>query len=123
MSTFEHARWGITSLSSSLCEDGRINVLKASVNKLQGMISDVVNDCCGSVKAIRHEVGELSTKLNLTIRAVDNQPVPAPGGIEFTRAKCLSLSIMRVLEMLKRSRTSSSIWNNTFEQCELTQRI
>ena len=34
-------------------------------------------------------MGELSAKLNLTIRAVGNQPTPAPGGIEFIRAKVL----------------------------------
>ena len=30
---------------------------------------------------------ELSAKLNLTIRVMGNQSVPASGGIEFTRAK------------------------------------
>ena len=33
------------------------------------------------------KVRELSAKLNLTIRFVDNQQVPAPEGIEFIRAK------------------------------------
>ena len=64
----------------------RINTLEASVNELQGTIGDVDN-CRSSIEAIRHEMGELSAKLNLTIRAVGNQPTPAPGGIEFTRAK------------------------------------
>ena len=65
----------------------RINSLEASVNELQGTIEDVVNDCRSSVEAIQHEMGELSAKLNLTIRAIGNQPMPAPSGIEFTRAK------------------------------------
>ena len=81
MSTLEHARGGITSSSSSHREDGRINALEASVNKLQGMINDVVYD--------KHEVEELSARLNITIWAVGNQPVLASGGIEFTRAKVL----------------------------------
>ena len=37
--------------------EGRINALEASVNELQGMIGDVVDDYCSSVKAIRHEMG------------------------------------------------------------------
>ena len=57
------------------------------VNELQGKISYIVDDCRSFVETIRHKVGELSTKLNLTIRAVGNQPVPAPIDIEFTRAK------------------------------------
>ena len=60
----------------------RINALEASVNELQGTIGDVVDDCRSLVETIRHEMGELSAKLNLTIRAVGNQPTLAPGGIE-----------------------------------------
>ena len=50
-------------------------------------INDVVNDCCSSVKTIKHEVRELSAKLSLTTRVMGNQPVIMPRGIEFTRAK------------------------------------
>ena len=87
MSALEHARGGITSSSSSPREDVGINALEASVNKLQGTIGDVVDDCRSSVEAIRHEMGELSAKLNFTIRAVGNQPTLALGGIELPRAK------------------------------------
>ena len=86
MNALEHTRGGITSSSSSPHEDVRINALEASVNELQGAIEDVVDDYCSSVEAIRHEMGELSAKLNLTIRVVSNQPMLAPGGIKFTRA-------------------------------------
>ena len=89
MSALEHARRCITSSSTSPYKDGRINALEASANELQGTIEDVVDDCRSYVEAIWHEMGELSTKLNLTILAVGNQPKPAPGGIEFTRAKVL----------------------------------
>ena len=69
MSVLEHARGGITSSSSSPSEDEYINALEASVNELQGMISDLVDDCRSSIEAIMHEVRELSAKLNLTIQA------------------------------------------------------
>ena len=72
MSALEHTRGGITSSSSSPREDRHINTLKASINELQGTISDVVNDCCSFVEAIRHEVGELSAKLNFMIRVIGN---------------------------------------------------
>ena len=87
VSALELTRRGITSSSSSPHEDGYINALEVSMNELQGIISDVVDDCHSSIEAIRHEVGELSRKLNLTIQAIGNQPTPAPGGIEFTRDK------------------------------------
>ena len=87
VSVLHHARRGITSSSSSSRGDECIDALETLVNKLQGTISDVVDDCRSSVEAIRHEVGELSAKLNLSIQAVVNQPVSVPGGIEFTRAK------------------------------------
>ena len=86
MSAFEHTRGGITSSSSSPREEGCINALEVSMNELQGMYEDVVVDCRSSIEAIRHEIGELNAKLNLTIRALGNQPTPAPRGIEFTRA-------------------------------------
>ena len=63
-----------------------INTLEESMNELQRTIRDVVDDCCSSVEAIQHEMRELSTKLNFTMRPVGNQPTPTPGGIEFTRA-------------------------------------
>ena len=84
-SALEHAIGGITSSSSSPREDESINALEASVNELQGIINDVVDDFRSSFEAIRHKVGELSVKLNLTIGAVGNQLVPVPWGIEFTR--------------------------------------
>ena len=46
-----------------------------------------MDDCCSLVKAIRHEVGELSAKLNIMIQTMGKEPVPAPGGIKFTRVK------------------------------------
>ena len=57
------------------------------MNELQGAINDMVDDFHNSVEAIRHEVGELSEKLNFVIRASGNQPVQVLGVIEFTRAK------------------------------------
>ena len=87
MNAFEHERWGITSLSSLSHRDERVDLLEVSINELQGTINDVVDDWRNFVYAIRHEVADLSAKLNLTIRAVGNQKVYALGGIEFTRAK------------------------------------
>ena len=57
------------------------------MNELQGTVNDVVNDCCSSIKTIKHEVRELSAKLSLTIRVMGNQPVLVLGVIEFRRAK------------------------------------
>ena len=57
------------------------------MNELQGTINDMVDDYRSLVEAIRYEVEELSAKLKLTIRVVSIQLVPAPEGIELTRAK------------------------------------
>ena len=78
---------GISSSSSSPRGDRHIDALEALVNELQGTISDIVDDCSNSMKAIRHEVGELSAKLNLIIQVVGNQSMPAWEGIEFTGVK------------------------------------
>ena len=72
VSALEYIRKGITSSFSSSHEDGCFNALEAYVKELQGMISDVVDDCRSSMEAIRHEVGKLSAELNLTIRVVGN---------------------------------------------------
>ena len=87
VSALEHAHVGITRSFSLPFEDGCISTLEALVHELQGTNGDVVDDCRSSVETIKHEMGELSAKLNLTIRAVGNQPVPALGGMEFTKAK------------------------------------
>ena len=89
MCVLKHARWGITSSSNSPHRDGHVDALEASVNKLQGIISDIIDDCRSSVEAISHEVGELRAKLILTIRAMGNQPMSVLRGIKFTRAKVL----------------------------------
>ena len=53
-------------------------------------------------------MGKLNAKLNLTIRAVGNQLVPALRGVAFTRAKMSKPRHYGEHVMLKRLRTSSS---------------
>ena len=77
------------------------------MNEIQGMISDVIDDCHSSVKEIKHKVGELSTKPNLIIQVVGNQLVLAPRGIELQELRHLSLGIIGEHTMLRSSQTSS----------------
>ena len=56
---------------------------------LQEALNDLVENFRGLVKAMKDEMLEMNTKLNLTMRAVGNQPATGPIGMEYGRVKVL----------------------------------
>ncbi|PON55573.1 hypothetical protein PanWU01x14_187530, partial [Parasponia andersonii] len=61
---------GSPSPSGPSLGDECVENLETSVNNLQGMIIDMVENCQEAIGALRHEIKEINPKLILTIRAV-----------------------------------------------------
>lgn len=59
---------GIAEGMSQLAE--RVDALEGGYHNVQGLVDDMSEDFRATVEALRNEIGELTTKVNLLVRAV-----------------------------------------------------
>ena len=80
-------RENLSSTSNTPPREERIEAVERAVKDLEEALNDLVENCRGSVEAMKDEMLEMNTKLNLTMRAVGSQPATGPIGMEYGRVK------------------------------------
>ena len=80
-------RENLSSTSHSPPREERMEAMERVVKDLKESLNDLVENCRVSVEAIKDEMLEMNTKLNLTMRAVGSQPATGPISMEYGRVK------------------------------------
>ena len=66
----------------------RVEELDSSQKAIIQMVTDLLEDFRATLDVIRTEIADVSTRMNLTMRAVENQ-TPTGGAVQFNRVKIL----------------------------------